>query len=211
MPSLPGSVFPIPRYRAVDTTGAPIDGAKLWAWETGGTFTTPKSVYTTAALSVAHANPVVSNSAGLFAAIFLDVDGYDFQLKSNDGSVTYWEALDIQDVGQTFLAQLGSQMADGSFDVVSGYTVIAGDWMVTTAAVATSPFIVNLPALATWTEPITIKHQGSAQLRITPDGSDKIENIAAYYAVAAAATPNFPTVTLVPGSASWLISSSHGL
>lgn len=212
MPALPGGTFDAPRYRAVDTSGVPLNGAKLYFWETGGTFTTPKSVYTTSALSVALSNPVVSDSAGLFAQIFLNVDGYDVQLKSSDGATTYWSALNVTDIGQTYLANLGTQFTTGTLDVASGYTVLSTDWFVSTnAADATNPFILNLPALASRTNPVIIKHQTTNALRITPNGADQIETIAAYYAVAAAASPNFPTVWLAPQAASWRIIASHGL
>lgn len=60
----------LPIARATNSNNAALSGAKLYFYRTGTT--TPVSVYTTSALSVAHANPVVADSGGLFAAIFLD-------------------------------------------------------------------------------------------------------------------------------------------
>jgi parallel beta-helix repeat protein len=59
-----------PFLTALDDNGDPISGAKLRFYTTGTT--TPVSVYTTSALSVAHAVPVVADSSGRFAAIYLD-------------------------------------------------------------------------------------------------------------------------------------------
>lgn len=54
--------------RQLDANGAPVSGAKAYVYETGTT--TPVTVYTDTGLSVAHANPIVSNAAGYFAQAF---------------------------------------------------------------------------------------------------------------------------------------------
>lgn len=56
--------------RATDANGNPLSGALFYFYATGTT--TPQSVYTTSALSVAHANPVVADSGGSFAPIYFD-------------------------------------------------------------------------------------------------------------------------------------------
>lgn len=56
--------------RAADTNNDTLAGA-TWTFYATGT-TTPQSVYTTSALSVAHANPVVADAAGKFAPIYFD-------------------------------------------------------------------------------------------------------------------------------------------
>ena len=57
---------------ALDINGNPVAGAKLtfYANET----TTLQAVYTSAALTVAHPNPITADSAGAFASIFADTD-----------------------------------------------------------------------------------------------------------------------------------------
>lgn len=62
----------LPIARATDANGNPLSGAKLYLYQSGTT--TPQSAYTSSALSVAHANPVVADAGGLFPAIFLDPD-----------------------------------------------------------------------------------------------------------------------------------------
>lgn len=76
-----------PPSRALDANANPYAGAKWFFYLTGTT--TPQTVYTTAALSVAHTNPVVADSAGKFANIFFDRSIlYRAVLKSADESVT---------------------------------------------------------------------------------------------------------------------------
>ena len=54
--------------RQLDANGDPASGAKALVYETGTT--TPVTVYTDTALSVAHASPIVANSAGYLAQAF---------------------------------------------------------------------------------------------------------------------------------------------
>jgi hypothetical protein len=77
----------IPPSKALDANANPYAGAKWFFYATGTT--TPQSVYTTAALSTAHANPVVADSSGKFANIFFDETLiYRAVLKNSDESVT---------------------------------------------------------------------------------------------------------------------------
>ena len=64
----------LPRSQVVGLDGRPLAGAKLYTYETGTA--TPKSVFTDAALTVPHANPVIADSAGRFPAMFLAVGDY---------------------------------------------------------------------------------------------------------------------------------------
>lgn len=54
--------------RALDANGDSASGALAYVYETGTT--TPVTVYTDTGLSVAHASPIVANSAGYFAQAF---------------------------------------------------------------------------------------------------------------------------------------------
>lgn len=56
--------------RATAAPGTTMNGAKLYFYLTGGL--TPANSYTTSALNVANANPVVASSGGLFPPIYLD-------------------------------------------------------------------------------------------------------------------------------------------
>jgi hypothetical protein len=56
------------RATANDANGNPLAGALIYTYETGTT--TPLATYTTSALSVANANPIVADSAGRFGPIY---------------------------------------------------------------------------------------------------------------------------------------------
>lgn len=62
----------VPDLRAFDSNGDPISGAKLYSYVTGTT--TNLATYTTSALSVAHTNPIIADSAGRFADIWAAAD-----------------------------------------------------------------------------------------------------------------------------------------
>jgi hypothetical protein len=73
-----GQVMPPPVFYASDANGDPCAGCKLFSYLAGTT--TKQSTYTTSALSVANANPVVLDSAGR-ATVFLDsTKSYKFVL-----------------------------------------------------------------------------------------------------------------------------------
>jgi hypothetical protein len=85
---LAGSSLPTLKYRAVDNSGIPLSGAKLYFY-THGT-PTPKATYSNEALSTANANPVVADSHGWFGEIYLNTDdAYKVVLKTSSG-VTMW-------------------------------------------------------------------------------------------------------------------------
>lgn len=114
--------------RAIDSAGLAMAGAKLQFYLTGTT--TPTNVYTTVACTVAHANPVVADSGGLFAPIYLDpAVTYRCQLKTSGGSVI----LDIDPLTSTFTPGAGSitnaMLAAGVAVANLGYTPVnkAGD------------------------------------------------------------------------------------
>lgn len=67
-------------FQALDSNGDPISGALLYSYEAGTT--TEKDVWTDAALSVAHANPIVADSAGRFGTIYVSPDIYKFVLQT---------------------------------------------------------------------------------------------------------------------------------
>lgn len=65
-----GSLLPAYLFRATNAAGDTLSGAKLYFYQTGTL--TPQSVYTTSAVSVAHPNPLVADSGGLFPAVYPD-------------------------------------------------------------------------------------------------------------------------------------------
>lgn len=59
-----------PNFQAVDSNGEPVSGAKAYFYLTGTT--TAQDTYQENALSTPHANPVIADSTGAFAPIYLD-------------------------------------------------------------------------------------------------------------------------------------------
>jgi len=75
-----------PVIRAVDANGDPLPGAQLQFYVTGTT--TPQAVYSDATLDTPLANPVVADSGGLFAPIFLNpAQTYRAQLLNSAGTL----------------------------------------------------------------------------------------------------------------------------
>lgn len=196
MSTLPGGLLPDYRWQAFDSNGDPLAGALLYAYTSGGSFSTPQALYTDSALSVAHANPTVADADGRFAAMYLLPTSYDLRLKTSAG-VTVWSVQNVSDIGQSFLTNLGTTMATGSTGVTSPYTMLTTDNYIQTTG-ATNPFILTLQTAATRGFPIVIQHQGSGTLRLTPFGAETINGVAAFFPVSAVSSPNFPTVMLLP-------------
>lgn len=92
--------------RALDANANPLSGA-TWTFYATGT-TTLQSVYTTAALSVAHANPVVADAGGKFAPIYLD------------GSLTYRGVL--RDAGGTTIQDIDPLNSTALSDLIDDLT-----------------------------------------------------------------------------------------
>lgn len=60
----------LPRQLVVDASGTPRSGARAYFYQPGST--TPITVYTTAAYSAAHTQPVESTASGLFPAVYVN-------------------------------------------------------------------------------------------------------------------------------------------
>lgn len=97
--------------RATSSNGLNLDGAKWYFYQSGTT--TPKSVYTTSALSTAHSNPVVADAAGKFPNIFFDASlSYRGVLKTADDVTTIY---DIDPINTDTFSQLA---ASGGSDLI---------------------------------------------------------------------------------------------
>ena len=123
-----GTLLPVPTLRAVDANGVPMNGALLQFYLTGTT--TPTPVYTSATLGPPLSNPVVSDSAGLFPAIYIDPTiTYRAQLKTGGGSL-------VQDIDPVAAPEVnaagsitGAMLASGAALANLGFTPVnkAGD------------------------------------------------------------------------------------
>lgn len=211
--TLPGGTLGLPRWQAFDADGTILPGALLHSYESGGTFSTPQFLYADSDLSTPLTNPVEADTDGRFPQMFLLGTSYDLRLKDADGN-TIWSALDVEDIGQAFLSDLGVELATGSRDVTSGYTVTDTDNLVTIDSTGgADPCVINLQPAADRGLPLTIKNMGTIALAVTPDGTETVDDVTGAFTVPAAATPIFPSILLVPdpdGSGYWVL-ASHGV
>ncbi len=77
-----------PRQEIHNSSGTPYNGAKAYFYTTGTDDL--KDVYTNEGLSIAHANPVVADSAGHWASIYLNTDAaYKVVVKDSDDNTIY--------------------------------------------------------------------------------------------------------------------------
>lgn len=103
MPS--GAIFPIYRW-AVSYQGTPAAGALLTTALSGTD--TPSPVYSDAALTTEHTNPVVADAYGVFPIMYLDALAYRVTVTTSDGTVIFAAQDGIYDFGQTILERLGT-------------------------------------------------------------------------------------------------------
>ena len=134
-------LFFLPQAVRIDGAGTPYAGAKANFYLTGTT--TPTDTYQDSALNTAHANPVVADANGQFAAIYLDpaityrlvlTDSDDNTLDDVDPvSSPLAAAQSITDAGGYFTATT----VEGALqEIGAGYAVlgddedVAGNWVV---------------------------------------------------------------------------------
>lgn len=211
--SLPGGVLCNVRWQAFDADGAILPNAQLFSYETGSTFSTPQFLYSDSDLTTPLTNPVVADTDGRFPEMFLLPTGYDLRLK-DENDVTIWSAVDVEDIGQAFLSDLGAELATGSRDVTSGYTITDTDNLVTVDSTGgADPCIINLQPAADRGFPLTIKNMGDIALAVTPDGVETIDGVTGAFTVPAGASPTFPSILLAPdpdGTGYWVL-AAYGL
>lgn len=82
-------IFTLPKQVVIDPlTGNPAPGAKAYFYETGTS--TPKPVYSDAALTTAISQPVVADSAGVLQVVYYSPDGqYKLTLNRSDDTLIY--------------------------------------------------------------------------------------------------------------------------
>lgn len=187
------SLFPEARTNA----GASISGAKLWTYQEGTT--TPLASYQNAALTTAHANPIVFGADGRPPApIYLKSEGYKFRLLDADDTLI--EEVDnylppsartsIQAVDTLAALKLETGASDGDVRYMLGRTA-QGDggggfwrWSATSTATANDGTIVQATGVTTgrWLRII----DGPYKLEWFGDSSDW----GAAFTAAAAAMPS---------------------
>jgi len=203
------ALLPWVKPQFTDAAGDPVPSGKLYSFVAG--LATPQPTYSDVDLTIANANPTLLNAAGQSpTSIYLLPTGYKFRLDdAND--VTLWTVDDVEDVGAVFAAGLGRALTSGAKAVVSGYTTVATDRLVTVASSGgADPCVINLLPAATATQPLTIKNTGDLAVSVTPNGSDTLDGAAAAYTLPGATSTTQPSLLLVPdGVSTWYILASH--
>jgi hypothetical protein len=202
--------MPIPITQWCDGDGAPLAYGMLEFFIVGTS--TPKAVYSTADGTVSLGTNVILDADGRAPAIFLALDGYKVVLSDADSNVI-WTQDQVETVGETAFGTLGVQLATGARDVTSTYAILDDDVFVTVDGTGgANPCLITLPVAGTRGQPVTIKNVGNVPLSLLPQGSDTIEGEAwPSLSVPAAATPFFPTVTLLSDGTGWWILSTASL
>ena len=214
--SVPLSLLDFPG-QFFDLEGNPLAGGFLQFYLAGTT--TPEDIFHDVNGDAAWTNPVELDSSGFATGgIFLSPTLYDVVVMDS----TLVELYTIEGVGnpgQIVFAGLGTTLATGSQNVVSGYQVLSTDQFVTVNSTGgPNPCVIQLPAAsdraAVGTNnglPLTIKNLGVLPLAITPNGADTIEVNNAVYTLAASADPLYRSVLMVSdGSSAWWILAGHG-
>lgn len=97
-------LFSLPKVVPLSSLGAILPGSKLHFFQTGTS--NPQAVYQNIGLTVAHAQPVQADGAGVFAPIYLDSAASNYRVRLTDSNdVQQWQLDDIpsnQNQAQTF-------------------------------------------------------------------------------------------------------------
>lgn len=117
----------LPRSQTVGGDGRPLVGAKLYTYETGTS--TPKPVYSDAALSIPLDNPVETDNAGRFPAMFMAVGDYKTILTdANDAVIATDDPVDgkpaVPDPNIYFKGNIQRFITAGNFTVPAEVTRI---------------------------------------------------------------------------------------
>lgn len=102
--------------RLTDANGNILAGAKMYVFEAGTT--TPTDCYTTSALSVAHPNPLVADSGGMFDDAFFAPGDYKIRF-TTAGEATVWEVdnYNVPETGSTI--SFPSEVKTANFTLTS--------------------------------------------------------------------------------------------
>jgi len=208
-----GSLFTSPLVQWSLDDGSPNAAGSL-KFFTAGT-TTPQLVYSQSDLdsgSSLGSTVTLDDHGRTPTGVYFLPTGYKVQLLDVN-AVELGIQDDVEDVGQVFAAEFGLILSGGSKSVTSGYIVLPTDFLITVNSTGgANPCIINLPAAASRTEPLTVLNAGTIPLAITPNGTDTVNTLNAAFAVPAAASPIFPSVTFVSdGVSAWYVTGANGL
>lgn len=146
--------FVSPQVQALDTSGNLAPGAKYRFYDDGTT--TPRNVYSDSSLSTAYTQPIVADSAGILAPIYLPTGLYKVTIYSSaDVLIATYDHMDPSlstNAGALAVASggTGSTTAAGARSALAVYSQAAGDALDTrvaaTEALLTAPILAAVSA-----------------------------------------------------------------
>lgn len=176
-------------------------GSMLYFYDEGTT--TARTVYQNAALTTAHAQPVVADSAGRFAPIYLPVGNYKVVHKDSDGN-TLWTADNVPGKAAA-AANLTSALPDTPvLSKTANYTVLAADMgSILNCDPTGGAITITLISAVTATDGahITIKHAGTANnVTVSTVSSQTMDGVTSWVL-----REQYAFVTLVSNGANWVV------
>ena len=150
------ALLPDIRWQAFDGNGDPLPANPVIYVYASGT-SSAQSTFSDSDLTVPNTQPQVADANGRFGPIYLQNTSYKFILADAADEIV-WTQDAVGNPGDLFAGNFGTAMTTGTFDVVSGYSVISTDRLVTVDSTGgADPCIINLPAASTRTQSIAIK------------------------------------------------------
>ena len=202
-----GTLTPTPFQTVLDTDGVAVSGALIYTY-VGGT-TTAAATYTTSALSVANANPIVADAAGRFVAYLPAGGNFKFLYKTAAGATIEEQDnilsvpgaavnLDIEGtVGQAVTAGQVCYLSTGA----EATPLTAGLWYLTDADFA--PTSTTCQSVGVAVSAIAINTAGTIRLAGTATMATAVVIGSTYYvsATAGAITATAPALSRTVGVA----------
>lgn len=176
-------------------------GSMLYFYDEGTT--TARTVYQNAALTTQHAQPVVADSAGRFAPIYLPVGNYKVVHKDSDGN-TLWTADNVPGKAAA-AANLTSALPDTPvLSKTAHYTVLAADMgSILNCDPTGGAITITLISAVTATDGahITVKHAGTANnVTVSTVSSQTMDGVTSWVL-----REQYAFVTLVSNGANWVV------
>jgi hypothetical protein len=118
-------LFTLPKQRLFDVNANPLNGGKIYIYDTNTT--TPKTTYTDRARTVPHAHPIVADADGYVAPVYPPDGTYKITVKDS-ADVTQWTADDQQ--GPLDLASIAftTSLTEPVSYKSATYVATATDW-----------------------------------------------------------------------------------
>ena len=185
-----GTLTPTPYQTVLDADGVSVSGALIYTY-TGGT-TTAASTYTTSALSVANANPIVADSSGRYVAYLPAGSNMKFLFKTAAGATIREQdnvlsvpgaAVNLDIEGTVGVAVTAGQVCYLSSGL-EAVPLTAGLWYLTDADFAVSSTLCQ--AIGVAVSAITINTAGTIRLAGIVSTASAVVTGSTYYVSATA-------------------------